>query len=739
MYTKIFEQLFAVKFKTRQQEEKVVCPFHDDHDASLSINKTTGQYQCFGCHKKGNATSLYKLAASKGLEIVPDGAGRLKLIPIEGKLPDDIEIGVAQNPQYTLETYADEKKLNPELLKSYGVSTASNKNNIIIDYLDRDGKPLYKKYRAYNKKIWSDKDIKTMPYGLWLIDKFSKKEIWIVEGESDSQTLWHNEVAALGLPGATSVKPEWFEHIEAFDTIYVVCEADNGGKEFIKNIYTILRDTYPEMLTKTKIVFPRDLGKKDINELWCIKPVKEFFLRHKLSRLKAIAIKISVAYDTLVEDGKWFDWKVRDISQQIFISKNLASVDNGLWQYSNANKQWELIANENIFYKNLMTKEGINKTTKQTEVKNMLQMFIEQQEPLKQVPEEYIFFQNADYNYKDNSYTTFNENYFVTARIPHNHTTSATSFIVDRIFSDWVEDPIYLYEAIGYSFLKSYPKNKFFILYGLGGNGKTTFQNLLQKRILSEELTSSVGLSALLNDRFASSSLYQKYVNFSGEMPSQKITDTTSLKELTGDQTVTAQFKFRDAFTFKNYAKLFFSTNKVPPTSDETEGFKRRVIVIEFKPLPSTKQDPYLLERFTETDIEYIIHKSVEALHQLYLRGFVFTIEKAKKMSDVYNTLSNPVANYIKLHCVKTESDTDYINVKEFYDNFSRWLAKNMSTTMKYTDVAAEMKELGFEKERLRVLGGERPSVYTNIRYRSDFDDNPTPVEPTAESDGLPF
>lgn len=39
--------------KTNQEWIKVVCPFHDDHTPSLSINLKEGHFKCHACHIKG--------------------------------------------------------------------------------------------------------------------------------------------------------------------------------------------------------------------------------------------------------------------------------------------------------------------------------------------------------------------------------------------------------------------------------------------------------------------------------------------------------------------------------------------------------------------------------------------------------------------------------------------------------------------------------------------------------------
>ena len=53
----------------------------------------------------------------------------------------------------------------------------------------------------------------------------------VVEGESDTQTLWHHGYPALGLPGANSWREDRdAQHLEAIPAIYVMIEPDRGGE-----------------------------------------------------------------------------------------------------------------------------------------------------------------------------------------------------------------------------------------------------------------------------------------------------------------------------------------------------------------------------------------------------------------------------------------------------------------------------------------------------------------------------
>ena len=47
------------KMKRRGDWATVLCPFHDDHEASLSINMNEGHFKCFACGAKGGDVIAY--------------------------------------------------------------------------------------------------------------------------------------------------------------------------------------------------------------------------------------------------------------------------------------------------------------------------------------------------------------------------------------------------------------------------------------------------------------------------------------------------------------------------------------------------------------------------------------------------------------------------------------------------------------------------------------------------------
>jgi len=106
-----------------------------------------------------------------------------------------------------------------------------------IPYRDADGQEIAVRYRTALEKSdegderfrWRAGD-KAQLYGFERLESIRKAGyVILVEGESDTQTLWYHGIAALGIPGASNWKPKFAEHLEGVERIYAVIEPDQGG------------------------------------------------------------------------------------------------------------------------------------------------------------------------------------------------------------------------------------------------------------------------------------------------------------------------------------------------------------------------------------------------------------------------------------------------------------------------------------------------------------------------------
>lgn len=222
-----------------------LCPFHDDKNASFSVDLVTGKYTCFACGASGNYIDFY--AETHGINTKE---AYKRILSEYGITPEEKKPAASDVP-YNVSMYAEEKHLPKDWLTStFSLASGrerSGQNYIRIPYLDESCTQVCFRKRypktAPQRFKWSQGSAgKIVLYGLWHMAEFREKGyVILVEGESDTQTLWHLGFPALGVPGASMFKVEWCEQLSGLK-LYLHIEPDQGGKTFLAQMTKRLRE-----------------------------------------------------------------------------------------------------------------------------------------------------------------------------------------------------------------------------------------------------------------------------------------------------------------------------------------------------------------------------------------------------------------------------------------------------------------------------------------------------------------
>jgi len=204
------------------------------------------------------------------------------------------------------------------------------------------------------------------------------------------------------------------------------------------------------------------------------------------------------------------------------------------------------------------------------------------------------------------------------------------------------EDVPLLEEMAGYCLLRGYPIHKAFVLLGDGDNGKSVWIKLLVAMVGMDH-TSQVPFQKL-GSKFKTAELKGKMLNFYSDLPPQGLFFTDTFKMLTSEDPMSIEEKFLKPQTFINYAKLLFSANQLPKTYDESDGFYRRIILIDFpNKFDGPNRDDHLLEKLTKPEeLSGFLNLAIAGLNRL-LKNHKFTY--AKTLDDVraeYKKKSTP-------------------------------------------------------------------------------------------------
>ncbi len=118
-------------------------------------------------------------------------------------------------------------------------------------------------------------------------------------------------------------------------------------------------------------------------------------------------------------------------------------------------------------------------------------------------------------------------------------------------------------------------------LLGEGGNGKSVFLDLAT-RFVGQDNVCHLSLQRLEADRFSAARLYGKLANICTDLPGERLASSAIFKAITACDRITAEVKYRDSFEFTPFARLLFSANRLPMSSDASQAFFDRWLIVPF-------------------------------------------------------------------------------------------------------------------------------------------------------------
>lgn len=157
---------------------------------------------------------------------------------------------------------------------------------------------------------------------------------------------------------------------------------------------------------------------------------------------------------------------------------------------------------------------------------------------------------------------------------------------LDRIFSCDKELIRYIQKALGYSLSGDTSEQCAFFLYGTGRNGKSTFLEVVRK-IMGDYATNiqpeSIMVKSSTNN--ANSDIARlkgaRFVTSAEPNEGMRLNEGL-LKQLTGDDMITARKLYGDEFEFRPEFKLWMATNHKPTIRGTDLGIWRRIHIIPF-------------------------------------------------------------------------------------------------------------------------------------------------------------
>jgi len=191
--------------------------------------------------------------------------------------------------------------------------------------------------------------------------------------------------------------------------------------------------------------------------------------------------------------------------------------------------------------------------------------------------------QNGMLDWRTGELLPHDPKYLSTIQIPISWNPDAKSEKLEAFFRTVLpEDAISLVgEFAGYMMIPDTSMTKCLVLVGEGGNGKSTFLELLEY-LIGDKNISYYSLHNLTEERFAASGLIGKLANFYDELEAKALENTGIFKQIVDGNPIKAEEKGKAPFSFRPFCRMIFATNQMPRATDRSSAYFDRFLFVEF-------------------------------------------------------------------------------------------------------------------------------------------------------------
>lgn len=277
-----------------------------------------------------------------------------------------------------------------------------------------------------------------------------------------------------------------------------------------------------------------------------------------------------------------------------------------------------------------------------------------------------------------------------------------TAFL-DDIFGGDKDLIRYVQKAVGYSLTGATSEQCAFFLYGTGRNGKSTFLDII--RDIFGDYAANIQPETIMVRNSQGSAINSDIARLKGARlvtsvePNEGVRINEGLlKQLTGDDTVTARKLYGDEFEFKPEFKLWMATNHKPVIRGTDTGIWRRIHMIPF-----TVQIP---EEKIDRRLKYKLSAELTGIFRWAVEGCLLWQKEGLKMPRAvleevreYRREMDVISAFVEDKCTVGKGLS--VKSSQLFAAYLNWAEQNNEYRMSSTKFGMELAKR-FEKVKGR-------------------------------------
>lgn len=304
---------------------------------------------------------------------------------------------------------------------------------------------------------------------------------------------------------------------------------------------------------------------------------------------------------------------------------------------------------------------------------------------------------------------------------PQAHSTRFASFI-DEIMNSDAEKAKFLQKSLGYALSGDTRHECMFFLYGeTTRNGKST----LMESILStfgdygaSVQPETIAQKNIVNSHAPTEDIARlagrRLVNIS-EPKRGLVINSAQVKNMSGNDTITARFLHEKSFEFKPQFSLYINTNYLPDITDMTLFESNRVNIIPFeRHFEEWEQDKTLKAEFAKAEVKSaILNWLLEGYRLLNEEGFK-TPASVREATEKYSQESNRIKIFMDDRLI--EDGASEVKTADVYIAYKSWCSDNGCYPENSKHFNQALRQIGNIVRKRPQAGGEKTTLLMGYR-----------------------
>ena len=313
---------------------------------------------------------------------------------------------------------------------------------------------------------------------------------------------------------------------------------------------------------------------------------------------------------------------------------------------------------------------------------------------------------NGLYNMKTGQMEAHSPKYLSARQMNIEYNKDAQCPKIDKAFREILkpEDVDFLYELFGYTLLSNKRFQTAVFFEGVGANGKSLVMDLMKHFVggaCSDVTPNEMGG----DDKYAIADLFGKALNVVDDLGNSVIDGVGAFKSVITGNSVRAQKKYGQPFTFIPNTLCIFGCNTVPQTTDTSEGYYRRMRIISFlNKFEGEGDDKNLIDGLRDSEeISGLFNKAVSAIRDVIIRGeFTGNMSVEEKRRN-YMLKANDILMFFEERCDVDPTSDATIPKDDLFNIYALWALSNNMIPQDLGAMTVTVKSMGC---RLAQIGG---------------------------------